>query len=68
MSTDPDSSEFPETKPKKQGAYMYICSTSIYVLEDCLVLLQWERMRLILWKLDASVGRDAGEGKERMGR
>ena len=60
--------ELPETKPKKQGAYMYICSTSIYVLEDCLVLLQWERMRLILWKLDASVGRDAGEGKERMGK
>ena len=31
-----------------------------YVTEDCLVWPQWERMCLILWKLDARGKRDAG--------
>jgi hypothetical protein len=35
---------------------------STYVAEDCLVWTQWERMCLILPKLDAPRREDSGEG------
>lgn len=37
------------------------------VAEDFLVWPQWEKMHLILWKLDASGKRDAGESEVRVG-
>jgi hypothetical protein len=38
-----------------------------HVAEDCLVWPQWERMHLILWKVDTPGKRDAGGVKVEMG-
>ena len=41
----------------------WLVSPGTCVAEDCLVWPQWERMGLILWKLDAPGKRD-GDGSE----
>ena len=41
----------------------WLVSPGTCVAEDCLVWPQWERMGLILWKLDAPGKGDAGGGE-----
>ena len=54
LSTNLDPQELPETKPPiRDHTWAGLRSPGTYVAEDCLVWPQWERMCLILERLDA---------------
>ena len=58
MSTNPDTSEFPEIKSKEP--ILAVLWPRKCVAEDCLAWPQWERTHLILWKYAAPGKMDTG--------
>jgi hypothetical protein len=63
MSTNLDPWEFPETEPPtKEHTWAGPSSPFPYVAEGCLVWPQWERMNLILQRLDEPGWGDMGGG------
>ena len=62
ISTNLDPSKLPETVTNQRAYMGWSMALGTYVAENCFVWPQWERMCLILWRLDTPGKEDARKG------